>query len=142
MYEGEHDDKGILRFGTAMVVYHFVSNLYLAVVSPKGVGFPGGKNEPGETPWQAAHRETFEETGYEVPREGVLSLPTIDADNGMLTYGFATTCWDVMPIIRSSDEGVACWVAMEALIGKRARFPLYNKNILGAFHSRRIAADD
>ena len=41
---------------------------------PKGLAFPGGKIEPGETPCSAIVREFSEETGFSVEVDGIVGF--------------------------------------------------------------------
>jgi len=47
-----------------VLIIPFVDNRYLLTKhKERGIEFPGGKREKGETTFEAAHRELFEETG-------------------------------------------------------------------------------
>jgi coenzyme A diphosphatase NUDT7 len=57
--------------------------------SPGEVGFPGGRVEPGETPWQAALREIEEELGVPAQEVELLGcLPAQERRRGELVLPF------------------------------------------------------
>lgn len=56
---------------------------------PGEVCFPGGRMEPGETPWQAALRETWEEIGVTPAQvREIAPLDVVQEVNGRVIYPF------------------------------------------------------
>ena len=56
---------------------------------------PGGKLEFGETPFEAAEREVYEETGYKVRAQKLLPVPHVnhwDYPNGVHTHTVIISC--------------------------------------------------
>jgi 8-oxo-dGTP pyrophosphatase MutT (NUDIX family) len=89
--------------------------------SPGEVSFPGGRLEPGESPWSAALRELEEELGIEGGRVRLLGpLPAFMRRRGELVYPFVCALdGDVAP--RTGQEvDEAFWLPLEGL--KRTGF--------------------
>ncbi len=98
-------------------------------------GLPGGKVELGETPREAAIRETFEETGIKV-KHCFEIYKRLEPAKGPKGYDFYTHCfyaseWEGTPA--NSDEGVVDWLTTEDLIYTKAAFAEYNRNTLEKF---------
>lgn len=97
------------------------NNKHFLAVSRKNdltkFGLPGGAIDPGETPMQAAIRETFEETGI-VVEECVLVHATDDS-----RYFFATK-WSGE--IDTKEVGIVKWGVYEDFVNKDAAFPANN----------------
>ena len=56
---------------------------------PGEVCFPGGRMEPGETPWQTALRETWEEIGIPLDQVRLIApLDVVQEINGRVIYPF------------------------------------------------------
>lgn len=119
--------KGLKEWAAVAVVEH--NTLFLAVMGPKGLGFPGGKPEGNETHFACAKRECEEETGFVLEFENFIA--GVVADSPVMTYAYYqhVQAPDMLKV-RDSKEGVACWVPAKALIGEHARFPKYNRNVL------------
>lgn len=104
-------------------------------------GLPGGKLDEGETPEQAAIRETFEETGVKVKSCIQIYKRTEPAGtpDGLpfFTYCFYALEWTEEP--RDSEEGLVKWLYESELVNGpsiksgRGAFPEYNKNTLEVF---------
>lgn len=95
-------------------------------------GLPGGKVEMGETPKQAAIRETFEETGVHVDK-CVYLYERVEpcrkpGDIPFRSYCFYATEWHGDP--SSSEEGYVKWCTKEDLLGITGAFPQYNEKAL------------
>ena len=101
--------------------------------NPNLVGLPGGKLNDGESPQQAAVRETLEETGIEVEileYEGAFA--TVEGDYVVYCY-IAQRKEGVEPKpIDPSETGRVRWVTIEELITESA-FNTFNKNALTHF---------
>ena len=89
---------------------------------------PAGHIEPGETPEQAAIRETLEETGYQAQLIGFLGTSQYLAPSNGLTYFRFTyiaqlTSVEPRPTL---DDGIieAVWLSKEELQNKPLRSPL------------------
>jgi 8-oxo-dGTP pyrophosphatase MutT (NUDIX family) len=135
-YWGRAEDREPWGVCTLLRRQHHV----LVVHGSKGVVLPGGKPFKGETPKKAGLRELREETGISAS-DYMLVLDSFDpivADNGVSTYLLIENpsltrgtngLWTLEEGFES-DEGVAYWTDPKILVGKHARFPLYNREVL------------
>jgi 8-oxo-dGTP pyrophosphatase MutT (NUDIX family) len=89
--------------------------------SPGEVGFPGGRLEPGESPWTAALRELEEELGIEGNQVRLLgSLPAFMRRRGELVYPFVCALDGGIAVYPGEEVAEAFWLPLEAL--KRTGF--------------------
>lgn len=96
-------------------------------------GLPGGKLEPGETPMQAAIRETLEETGVTVKVCSEIFRREESNTDGEIffTYCYRAMTWSGIP--QDSEEGLVKWLTVNELTITRGAFPAYNKALLDTF---------
>jgi ADP-ribose pyrophosphatase YjhB (NUDIX family) len=95
-------------------------------------GLPGGKLEIGESPTQAAVRETFEETGVSVKVCSEIFRREEQAPGEVFyTYCFYAIAWGGEP--KDSEEGAVKWLTTEELTVTHGAFPDYNRATLNAF---------
>ena len=101
--------------------------------NPNSFGIAGGKSEPGETPKQAAIRETKEETSIEVTRCVQIFNKNIITKDGQLfaAYCFYALDWSGEP--KQMEEGKVQWITEEQLTSPDAAFPVYNAEMLKVF---------
>jgi len=89
--------------------------------SPGEVGFPGGRLEPGESPWSAALRELEEELGIAGGRVRLLGpLPAFMRRRGELVYPFVCALDGGTAVHPGEEVAEAFWLPLEAL--KRTGF--------------------
>ena len=108
-----------------VLVFHPDGERVLAVsrkTDPNDFGMPGGKVDSGETPEEAAVRETKEETGLDVV-DLELVFDRIDA-NDYITYTFIA---NVVGNIDTDESGVVKWARPEELM--RGSFSEYNTRL-------------
>lgn len=77
--------------------------------------FPGGGNDPGETPEQCVLRETYEELGLRLTEEELIWRHIFDSPTipGTVTWWFAASLPDTRAQdVVFGDEG-QCWTLME-----------------------------
>lgn len=107
---------------------------------------PAGHVEENEAILSAAHRETLEETGWEVELQHFIGLYTYRAPaNGVTYYRF---CFSASPVRQAShqldDEIIAAhWMTPEAIrnLGDRLRSPLVLRCIEDYRKGRRFPLD-
>lgn len=90
-------------------------------------GLPGGKVEPGETLWQAAMRETLEETSVTVTHCVEIFRREEVAPSGEVFYTccYYANLWAGEP--KDSEEGVVKWLTDEELTITHGAFADYNR---------------
>ncbi len=89
-------------------------------------GFPGGKLEPGEMPYDTMVRETLEETGIRV-LSAVFVLGEAD-DSEVRTYAYFVTEFEGEP--ESKEDGLVEWVEPREMIAATCSWPKYNRKVL------------
>jgi len=90
---------------------------------PADLGLPGGKVEPGETPYEAMVREVFEETGIRV-RAAKLVFERPDGPHIVQT--FFVTEWEGTPG-NTKETGRVKWVELGDMLAEECRsFREYN----------------
>jgi 8-oxo-dGTP diphosphatase len=78
-------------------------------------GFPGGALEPGETPEQAAVRETREETGLEVRVQSLVGSYSL-ADSSLVAHLFRGAIVAGVPAVPDTGEiAEVAWWPVDAL---------------------------
>lgn len=101
-------------------------------------GLPGGKTNPGEEPWQAAIRETKEETSIDTIDPVLIfrreEPPAVPGGVPFYTYCFVPAQWYGVP--QNSEEGIVKWLTAAELTGPRGAFPEYNKLTFKAFKKK------
>jgi len=110
--------------GAAAVIFDAVGRVLLIKENDgrRRWGLPGGAIEDGETPEDAAVRETREETGVAVVVEYLIGVYQLD--NGFTAYAFRCSIIDGAPSMPTTGEIAKVeWKAAEAL-------PVPRSNIL------------
>lgn len=101
-------------------------------------GLPGGKVEENEESWQAAVRETREETGIAVEQcEHIFTrMEPRHAPEGtdFMTDCFYASAWHGEP--QDSEEGVVKWLTVKELTETNGAFPEYNTLTIEAFRTK------
>tara|TARA_R110001592_G_scaffold116059_1_gene316940 strand:- start:79430 stop:79918 length:489 start_codon:yes stop_codon:yes gene_type:complete len=86
---------------------------------------PAGHVEAGETPIQAAVRETFEETRWHVEPTGIISFTTYTSPNNHITYYRLTFAAKALEFDETteidSDIEEALWLSYEEILLKRSQ---------------------
>ncbi len=101
-------------------------------------GLPGGKQEPDETPKEAACRECFEETGVKVSDCIFLYYRDEPRDRpegeDFHAYCYFATEWSGTP--QSFEEGEVAWLTEADLTGDRGAFPDYNRETIKVYRTK------
>lgn len=115
---------------------------------------PAGHVEEGESLFEAARRETLEETGYEVTLTGFIGIYTFVAPaNGVTYYRFCFSGEVVRHRTEQLDEGIiaAHWLSLEELEARHEQLrsplvmacirdyragPIYPLNLVQEFPAR------
>lgn len=95
------------------------------------VGLPGGKADEGETPFQTAVRETYEETwlhyGSETP---IMEYVGVDGEYEVHTF----LLFDWVKIDRCiGEEGIESWMTTWEELISNSDFPEYNRKLKEAY---------
>jgi 8-oxo-dGTP pyrophosphatase MutT (NUDIX family) len=108
---------------------------------PSKFGLAGGKLEEGETPTQAAIRETLEETGVRITSCDYIYTRVEPRHNNdgedFNTHCFYAIDWDDTNMVQSSDEGVVKWLSASELTSPvTGAFPHYNAQTIAAYNEK------
>lgn len=95
---------------------------------------PAGHIEENEAIFQAAHRETLEETGWEIELSHFIGLYTYKAPaNGVTYYRFCFAARPLQRVTEQLDDGIiaAHWLSYEQIrqLGEQLRSPLVTECI-------------
>lgn len=98
-------------------------------------GLPGGKVSSGEEPWEAAIRETKEETSLDTGKLVLIyrreEPSEIPGGTPFYTFCYFPEWWQGVP--QNSEEGVVKWLTAAELTGERGAFPEYNRKTINMF---------
>lgn len=92
--------------------------LFIDLSYMKGVGFPGGVVQKGETLEEASKREVFEETGLTVVNSRYLGSEKADYKGFPVVSAIYLV--DTTGKIRHSEEGRVFWLEPKKALGKMA----------------------
>ena len=96
---------------------------------------PAGHLEPGETLFEAACRETLEETGWRVELTGFVGIYHYhSSNNGVLYHRIAFTAEPIEQITTQLDDDIeaALWLSLDELGERTHRSPLVLQTIIDA----------
>lgn len=96
---------------------------------------PAGHLEPSETLFDAARRETLEETGWKIELTGLVGIYQYTApDNGVLYHRIAFTADPVERVTTQLDADIeaAVWLTLEECNQRKHRSPLVKQTIIDA----------
>lgn len=114
---------------TTLITRVFQRRLLVLSVSrkdnPEDKGLPGGKIEIGESPWEAAVRETFEETGV-TATDGHRIFEAVD-DIGYLVVVYRVFRWKGQS--HSREAGVVEWLLPQEMITDECSFREFNLSL-------------
>lgn len=120
----------------------------LALSAPRGLGLPGGKRGPDETPVACALRETHEETGIDLHRFAHIAqvLGMRSAGDGGLPTALVwlpsfESLGESAALGAETREGLPRWVFAEDMTSNRAAFPVWNRWALTQEMVRRLRSD-
>lgn len=99
---------------------------YLAVRGPRGLGFPGGKREPGESPLACALREAREECGLDLSAADARYLGERRTTAGHLVALAWLPPLGAVALGPSTSAGAPEWVAGADLVAPGARHADWN----------------
>lgn len=129
---GAEDEQGARRAAVALILRRGESGspelLFIKRAEYPGdpwsgqVAFPGGREEPGDrTPLETAVRETREETGIDLEREGVV-IGTLDDLRpqtirlpAVVVRPFVAVVARERPLELSAEAALAFWIPLDAL---------------------------
>lgn len=103
--------------GAAGVIFIAAGRVLLLQRLDGSWGFPGGCTEAGETPYQAACREVFEETGHTInPMDGqVVQVACVDNPDGYRFTCFMQYVPAPFPVTICAESTGMSWARLDAL---------------------------
>lgn len=99
---------------------------------PGWLMLPGGKQQEGETPQQAAARETFEETGLKIVNPKLKVIATHDhlyKQKVYLVFIFSATEFSGKLIDFEEDKGVPVWIPIKDVLEDSKLYPDLKRHI-------------